>query len=323
MNLPTETAVGDEQATQKCFIVQDTAYAIQINQSSKSLGINDVYIARGSVNRDAKTITFESDYMTLKDFGHCQTLDYYSYNDQFYLWIALDGRQVKKDGKKTGNYWGTQLGRIQYTPGQTISSYTEVTRLANFIQANSTGTDVGMLKRVETAVSEDFNSMVVMDITTDNQVYLTYYDFMALNSQMDSHEGTYLSCKDITSLAHDWGSSTSLSSLLPASQSVQGLAMDSDHNVYISSGQAGAGQTNDDPAKDGAWIAKASWGGVFVQQAVSASSESASDWAGQGSKVEIEGMQLYYGDLNVTVTKHLSPDKSYIYHNNHITRQDQ
>ncbi|GHP13470.1 hypothetical protein YK48G_08950 [Lentilactobacillus fungorum] len=38
---------------------------------------------------------------------------------------------------------------------------------------------------------------------------------------------------------------------------------------------------------------------------------SASDWAGQGSKVEIEGIQLYYG--NATVAKHLKPDKSYLY----------
>jgi hypothetical protein len=40
---------------------------------------------------------------------------------------------------------------------------------------------------------------------------------------------------------------------------------------------------------------------------------SVSDWAGQGSKVEIEGIQFYYGNVNATVTKHLEPDKSYIY----------
>ncbi len=301
------------QAAQKCFAVFDnTAYVVQINQGSSVPGINDVYIAKGAIDQNAGTITFDSDYMILEGFGHCQTLDYYQYNGQVYLWIALDGKQ--KD--KKGNYWGTQLGRIQYTPGQTISSYTEVTRLANLINANQSGRDVGTLKRVETAVSEDSNSMVVMDITTDDQVYLTYYDFMALNSQMDSHEGTYLSCEDITSLAHDWGSSTSLSSLLPLSQSVQGLAMDADHNVYISSGQAGASQkVDDDPAKDGAWIAKSAWGGTFNQQAVSASSEKASDWAGLGSAVEIEGIQLYYGNVNATVTKHFKsdPDKSYIY----------
>ncbi len=92
--------------------------------------------------------------------------------------------------------------------------------------------------------------------------------------------------------------------------------MDADHNVYISSGQAGVSQKNDDePSKDGAWIAKAVWGGAFNQQAVSSSAESAFDWAGQGSKVEIEGIQLYYGNVNATVTKHFDndPDKSYIY----------
>ncbi|MCV3741241.1 class III bacteriocin [Lentilactobacillus hilgardii] len=313
LNLPIDNAnISGPQAVQKCFTVFDnTAYVIQIDQSKAaedSNNPNNVYLARGTVDQDAGTVTFESDYMTLQGFGHCQTLDYYQYNNQVYLWIALDGRKTDN-----GNYWGTQLGRIQYTPGQTISSYTEVTRLANLISANSTGTDVGTLKRVETAVSEDWNSMVVMDITTDNQVYLTYYDFMELNGLMDNHEGTYLSCKDITSLAHDWGSSASLSSLLPQSMSVQGLAMDADHNVYVSSGQAGLNKANTDPAKDGAWLAKAAWGGTFAQQAIASSSESSSDWSGKDSIVEVEGIQLYYGNVNVTVTKHLSPDKSYIY----------
>ena len=154
-------------------------------------------------------------------------------------------------------------------------------------------------------VPRDWKSMVVMDITTDNQVYLTCYDFTLVNSQMDKYEGTFLKCADITDLATDWGSSTLLSSLLPESSSVQGLAMDAEHNVYISSG-----------SKDtGAWIGKSAWGGsTFNQQHVVPSSEDSGPWTNGEGIVEIEGIQLYYDNVNATVTKHLSTgDKSYIY----------
>lgn len=221
-------------------------------------------------------------------------------------WIGLDGKDTEKKGEY---YWGTQLGRIKYTPGQTISSYTEVTRLANLIAANSTGTDVGTLKRVESTVSEDSSVMLVMAVTTDNKVYFTYYDFQQLNAlldQKDSDTSHFLSCKDSTdvqALAHDWGSSLDLKTMLPLSTSIQGLAIDSSQGVYISSGAA----------KKGAYIAKASWGGSFNQQSVSPSGETGWD-ASATSQVEIEGLQLYYGDVDAAVTKHLdSGDKSYIY----------
>ncbi|MCV3741250.1 class III bacteriocin [Lentilactobacillus hilgardii] len=297
----------------QCFTVFDnSAYVLQIDQSGDSPQLDNVYIARGTVDQSQGTVTFESDYMTLEGFGHCQSLDFYQYNNQVYLWIGLDGKQTDN-----GHYWGTQLGRIQYTPGQTISSYTDVTRLSNLIAANQNGQDVGTLKRVESTVSEDSSKMVVMDITTDDKVYFTYYDFQQLNALLDQKDNVtphYLSCEtedSVKALAHDWGSPFQLSDMLSSSQSVQGLAIDSSNNVYISSG-----------SKDtDSYIAKGAWGAsYFNQQAVSSPSEDASQWSAGAGIIEIEGLQLYYGNVDATVTKHLhgdssteKEDKSYIY----------
>ncbi len=303
------------QAVQKCFITPDnTAYAIQINQAKKT-NYND-YVTRGTVNSSNNTINFESKHMTLERFGHCQTLDAYEHNGKSYLWIATDGKNTDNERDASGNYihWDTQLGRLEYDTTKPVSSFKKVTRLSELIRANRNGKDVGTLRRAESAVSADGHTLLIMAITTKDEVYFTYYDFDKLNDVLDQYDGAttnFVSCKDekIKSLAHDWGTSFKLATMLKSSHSIQGLAFDTakgsdntyrPNNIFISSG----GQNK------GAYIARASWGGTFQQKPVAPAGQT-KNWT--KGPVEIEGLQLSGGEINVTVTGHFKPNKSYVY----------
>lgn len=284
-------------AVQKCYINRmeegiGYGYALQF------IG-DDVRISRGPIE-DEEIDFSNNDYMTLANFGHCQSLDYYMYNGTPYFWINLNGKLTTSDTR-----WATQVGRIRYQGGSTINSYTDVTRLVWLDHASASGSDIGTLKRVESAVSDDFKNMLVMAISTKDDVQFTHYNFQPLNGILDNIESEgkkFIKCNDaqIKRLATSH-SLEELSTFLPTDQSVQGIALSNANSIYISSG------TRDDTGFRDTLIGKMYWDGTHFDQTPILNN----DWT--QSLTEIENLQIFGDELYITVTQHQSPNESYVY----------
>ncbi len=86
--------------------------------------------------------------MTLKNFGHGQTLEWFEHNSKAYFWVTCKANEAYKFK------WGTQIGRIQYKAKGSVD-YTEIPRFSHMSYANKSGTSIGEVKRVDAALSSD------------------------------------------------------------------------------------------------------------------------------------------------------------------------
>lgn len=151
----------------------------------------DVYISRALMSGNTATVI---DYMLLKGFGHNQILTPYDYNGHTYFWIGL---KPCADFTGTSECYVTQLGRIQYVANQEYSRYTQICRFGNLNYANDSNTNMGLVKRVDAALSSDKTKLLVGVRTysvesngskKDRKIVYSAYDNVALNQALDAVE---------------------------------------------------------------------------------------------------------------------------------------
>lgn len=273
INLPTNSS-GHQNVVQKVYVGTSNIYALQ------QFG-NDSVISRAALT--GTTIDFSAagnDKMTLKNTGHAQTLDWYSYNGNDYFLVAIDPKANEPGSDKE---WATQLGRIQYS-ATTIEDYTDIERFAEVNYNNYSGSSIGTTLRVEGAISTSREYMLMTTIRiSDHHARLTYYDLQKANKALDDQIAlgkNYVSCTNSEMKAaagsdsHSWETTKSLYGMTP-NDSVQGIDLSDGEAIYVSSGNV-----NETPAID-----KSSWNGTFTPVTFPKSQF-------PSSYVETEGVQI-------------------------------
>lgn len=167
-NLPSTNVI------QKFYIGSTYIYVVQ------KVGNNSI-ISRCLMDTATKTATRESK-MTLKGFGHTQTLEWFEHNGQAYFWVGC---------KKNDDYdrlWAMQIGRIKYEAGAVIESYTDIVRFSNLNCVNKKASAYGYVKRAEAALSSDRSTMAIWMMNTSGNVQISWYNTTTLNSVLDAKE---------------------------------------------------------------------------------------------------------------------------------------
>ncbi len=173
------------------------------------------------------------DHMTLKNWGHGETLDFYRYNGQEYF---LVGTKASAD---TDKYWSTQIARIQYEAGKTYDNYTGVTRFTTLNRCNSTAANDGDLLRVAAAVCGNYTIFRIQ--FTDKTVRYSIYDTNKLNAALDSTTtSVYLEMKSsaaVAALVKTFKQSGD--TYVHPNNSFQGIELSSKDSIYLSGGGYG------------------------------------------------------------------------------------
>ena len=186
------------------------------------------------------------DAMLLKDVGHGQTLEKYTYNGNNYFLISCG---LYQSGQ---NQWSVQLGRISYS-GYTVEQLkyesnvvdnVDIKRLIDLSYSNDTGEYFGAMRRMDAAiVTENSNSYLLIwkrcetsSGVKENQ--FSVYNFDTVNYILSSSPGTVVSFWGNPSLRNACDIVFNNPSQLPTS--VQGVEIsqrsNNKHSIYLSSG---------------------------------------------------------------------------------------
>ena len=130
---------------QEFHIIGDYLYITERFAVDKDNLENDLAIIKMKII-DNTTTNIKDDYMIIRNAGHGETLDAYTYNGNVYFLIGC------KAGNN-GDFFSTQIGRVEYDAGR-IMDYTKVQRLTGFDYANKKSTDNGTVTRVAACCSE-------------------------------------------------------------------------------------------------------------------------------------------------------------------------
>ena len=220
-NLPSKNAI------QKTYIGSTYIYVIQ------RVGANSL-LSRCTINGNLAT---RKDYMTLKNFGHGQTLEWFEHKSKPYFWVTC------KENTEYDNYWGTQIGRLEYKAGQTID-YTSICRFSHLSYANKSGKSFGSVKRVDAALSSDKTKLLFwVQEKSKGEIQYSYYNTAKLNAALDKKEkeaSKYVPCTDASIKAACYGSfrQTGSNRVLP-NGSCQGLEFSDATSIYVIGGNVG------------------------------------------------------------------------------------
>lgn len=181
------------------------------------------------------------DKMILKDFGHGQTLEMYTWNGKSYFLIGC-----KSEGD---NNWSTQIARIQYKPGVTLETYTSQKRFTcmNYVGKDKKQGSIGKVKRVAAAVSSNEKKVIFRVQTNTDAVRYATYNFNQLNSLLDKTNNNQVRMD--TSDAHAACTNVINKTLgdyerSGNSKSFQGIELENNGSFYISSGQSPSHNTS-------------------------------------------------------------------------------
>lgn len=218
---------------QKVYIGSTYAYALQYNYKK---GTDDTsYITRCKINGSNAT---KIDMMTLKHFGHVQSLEWFSHNGKPYFWTTCKATNVA-----SASYaFGIQVARIQYEKDKVINDYTDVVRLSSVDRATGNGDSFGLTKRVEIALSSNYRDLFLMvekDASTSNRLLYAYYDSEKLNDMLDLKESSsskYLPINQAVSALKGYDVSKP-TSILPMGSN-QGLEFTDAQSIYVIGGSS-------------------------------------------------------------------------------------
>ena len=210
---------------------------------SLSIGSTYIYVIQRSGSNailsrckiDGKIAKYQ-DRMTLKNFGHGQTLEWFEYNSKPYFWVTCKANEAY-DIK-----WRTQIGRLQYEAGKSID-YTEIPRFSHMSYANKNGSSIGEVKRVDAALSSDRKKVFFWVMDNTGKIQYSFYNADKLNNELDKKESQnskFVPCKSSAVKVACYGSFTQLGSnrVLP-NGSCQGLEFSDGDSIYIIGGAAG------------------------------------------------------------------------------------
>ena len=234
---------------QKCYVGTSYLYTTQCANDS-----TDIYISRCKIN-GKKAIYVGS--MTLKNFGHNQILEFYSHNNKTYVWV---GCRPNPDAFEDGNgqkyypHYTTMIGRIQYKPRTTISSYFKIGTIGALNCGNTSGRPFEVLraedrekyshviKRIDAAMSSDKSQIVIATWSIYGNIQYSYFDNEVLNDILDEVEDS--DSKNISCLGNKTIQNACTfscvqkygSRVLP-NKSCQGIDLTNAGSIYISGGK--------------------------------------------------------------------------------------
>ena len=157
-----------DNVIQKTYIASNYIYVLQ------RTGANS-YLSRCSISGTTAT---HIDHMILENFGHTQTLEYYTHNENAYFWVGCNANDLYD--KK----WAKQLGRIKYVANSSVS-YTSIYRFSSLSYANENGTSFGTIKRADAALSSDGTTLLLWVQDTTGEIQYSSYDAEELNDILD------------------------------------------------------------------------------------------------------------------------------------------
>ena len=227
-NLPVDNAI------QKTYVGSTFIYVLQ------RVG-NDIYFSRyykttgEPTDIETKDGIFNgrSKFMLLRGFGHPQSLEWFSYNNKAYFWICCGGKNFGNASNPV--YWSTEIARIQYTVGATVNS-SACNRLINveYADTKGDGTNFGVLKRVDMALSSDKSELCIWSRDTSAHDRFTFYNTSKLNKALDVKNARSCRSKDVKAACKSYATINNIPGL--ATQSVQGIELTNNSNVYVASG---------------------------------------------------------------------------------------
>lgn len=217
----TLTGLPKTYAVQNFYIGSTYIYATQKNSSG------DVYLSRC-----LKSTGVCLDYMTLNDFGHGESLEVQQYNGKEYIYITAKAYYDSANDV----YWSTQIGRLQYSAGATISS-PEIPRIGYMNYANTNKTNFGTVKRFNFALSTDGSYFIFRVQNTSNNIQFAAYSFSAVNSLFDTIGTSTTNAATIADINTYYNSfSQSKNATNSPNGSFQGLELSSYDNIFTSGG---------------------------------------------------------------------------------------
>lgn len=232
---------------QKTYIDGNYIYVLRysrINYPNYNYFNTNSYMSRYYVDWNTYSAVY-MDCMVLENFGHGQTLEFFSRNGQTYFWVACKDAFINEDSPR----WAIQIGRMKYVPGATIR-YTSIPRLSSIIHANKNGNFPlsGTIKRTDTALSPDSKTLFIWSKSTTNNMQFSFYDAEKLNKLLDAKENQsskYIACtsEDVKKANLSSFTKAASSNILPYSNidqaSFQGADIDNKKNIYIIGGARG------------------------------------------------------------------------------------
>ena len=278
--------------------------AYKVTGLKRRLNIQRSYVASGYIfvsQSNSKGTTFLSrcelkgttatfkDEMKLVNFGHNQTLQFYSHNNKTYVLIGCKfNENNKKDTDKNdtdkndtdkkdedkpddfGHGMTIQVGRIRYKAGTTISNYTQINRMVRLDCANTSGKPFDTITQGDKEISPNIKTAIRrMDASlSSNKKYLvlavrgihkniqySYYDFDVINNLLDKVDGktpNYINCSDNTSIknACKFSCIQERGKRILPNGSCQGIDFTNAYSIYMSSGSGTSGVKYDSNDKD-------------------------------------------------------------------------
>lgn len=287
LNLPHNVVV------QKTYVGSTYVYALQLTD-----GQTNAVISRAPKPASGYDVDYTGcESMTLENFGHGQTWEYYEHNGNDY-WIVAT--------KPNASGWATQIGRVKFE-ATTHTNNTSITRLAELNHA-TTGAAYEMY-RVEGALSTDKATLLIAGIDTSGVGHMALYNNEALNNLMDEVDSThgYVDLSKHSEAMIDAYAIPDIRGTL-VTRSVQGFDLSNGNAIYISSGQAYSSEhtTHDTPG-----ITKFFWNhttGEKVELYNTNWKPTDSDtWT---QNVEAEGVQIATDDMYLDISYHTADGSS-------------
>ena len=179
------------------------------------------------------------DSMLLRNVGHGQTLDMYTYGGTTYFLISCGA--AKADNGDT--IWSTQIGRITYQ-ANTVLDNSSIKRLTYLNYSNKNNTSFGATRRVDAALSSDKTKLLIWKRSQSGSNQFSVYDFAAINQQLSASSGNTVSFQNNATLKNACKFTINNPTNMPTS--VQGVELsnlaDGIHSIYVASGNEAKGQ---------------------------------------------------------------------------------
>lgn len=263
--------VKHKTAIQKAYI--GSAYIYLLQRSGKNM-----YLTRCTISGNKAEY---KDEMTLTNFGHSQTLEWFEYKGKAYFWIACKASDV------TTQNWSTQIGRLEYKAGISIN-YTQIKRFSSLSKANKKGSANGTIKRVDAALSSDKSILLIWSRNTNNVMQFSFYNASKVNAALSNSSTNYVSC-DSTAIKNACISSFTMKNTFLPEGSCQGLEVSNAKSIYMASGGNQATK----------WIFKLNSTGKVIGKAYIKNPA-----LKRGTNTEIEGLQLKDDDICFGLCNH-------------------
>ncbi len=272
-------------------IYLDDEYLYVTQRVAASGFSGDTRVSRCKLNKETKEAVYQ-DQMILQNFGHGQTLEFYTYKEKTYMWISC------KANTQYSNAWALQFGRLEYEAGKTVKDYTQIPRFADLAYANTGSKKFGDVKRIDVAMSTDETKLLLWAQDTNNNVQYSIYRTDVLNAYLDMME--FFNSKYISFSNNEVLQRACLNSFVQNGGDVvlpngsnQGIELADDNSIYVI-----GGNTGEIPQIA---VMKPNWDGSYPSYSTLITMIH-EDYNG---RTETEGMQLTHTGIYFGVVSHI------------------